>query len=340
MAHATWLHLVAAQKLGTGYHAAGMRASGDCVTPPATVAALRPLTQRQRRALLVGAIVAAAAFLGLALLVRSAGLIPLDAEVQQVVQGQRSSIYERPVRMITQFGSGWVLIPAATLGCAVVAVRYRGLAMAFALTAAGTFAIMGIAKGLIGRPRPNDWGYAYPSGHVLGIVVFCGMLLYALWLFRVSRLVRMATASLSAVVVVAVAVSRLYVKSHWFTDIVGPDTRDICYATQNRQAAVRELSDHVDVLLVVGAKNSSNSNRLREIGEEVGIPSFLIASGAELPAESVRHATAVGITAGASAPDVLVEDVIEALRRLGPVEVSTMPGREEKIQFRLPAELA
>src|SRR5437588_7948710 len=88
-----------------------------------------------------------------------------------------------------------------------------------------------------------------------------------------------------------------------FNDIVGPDTRDICYATQNRQAAVRELSDHVDVLLVVGAKNSSNSNRLREIGEEVGIPSFLIANGAELPAESVRHAKAVGITAGARAPD-------------------------------------
>src|SRR5467141_342814 len=114
-----------------------------------------------------------------------------------------------------------------------------------------------------------------------------------------------------------------------YQNIVGPETRDICYATQNRQAAVRELSDHVDVLLVVGAKNSSNSNRLREIGEEVGIPSFLIANGAELPAESVRHAKAVGITAGASAPDVLVEDVIQALRRLGPVEVSTMPGREE-----------
>ncbi|HYS48581.1 MAG TPA: 4-hydroxy-3-methylbut-2-enyl diphosphate reductase [Xanthobacteraceae bacterium] len=124
-----------------------------------------------------------------------------------------------------------------------------------------------------------------------------------------------------------------------FPDLVGPDTRDICYATQNRQAAVRELSDHVDVLLVVGAKNSSNSNRLREIGEEAGIPSFLIANGDELPAESVRGAKTIGITAGASAPDILVEDVIEALRRLGPVEVSTMPGREEKIQFRLPAEL-
>jgi 4-hydroxy-3-methylbut-2-en-1-yl diphosphate reductase len=124
-----------------------------------------------------------------------------------------------------------------------------------------------------------------------------------------------------------------------FPDLVGPDTRDICYATQNRQAAVRELSNHVDVLLVVGAKNSSNSNRLREIGEEAGIPSFLIANGDEVPVESVREANTIGITAGASAPDVLVEDVIAALRRLGSVEVSTMPGREEKIQFRLPAEL-
>ena len=124
-----------------------------------------------------------------------------------------------------------------------------------------------------------------------------------------------------------------------FPDLVGPDTRDICYATQNRQAAVRELSNHVDVLLVVGAKNSSNSNRLREIGEEAGIPSYLIANGDELPADSVREAGTIGITAGASAPDILVDDVIAALRRIGPVEVSTMPGREEKIQFRLPAEL-
>jgi len=125
-----------------------------------------------------------------------------------------------------------------------------------------------------------------------------------------------------------------------FTDIVGPETRDICYATQNRQSAVRDLSGLVDVILVVGAKNSSNSNRLREIGEEAGVPSYLIADGGELRAGWVKDARAVGITAGASAPEVLVEDVIAALRRLGPVEVSTLPGREEHIAFRLPAELA
>ncbi len=125
-----------------------------------------------------------------------------------------------------------------------------------------------------------------------------------------------------------------------FTDIMGPDIRDICYATQNRQTAIRELSKHVDVILVVGAKNSSNSNRLREIGADAGVPSYLIADGSELVGDWVRVAKAVGISAGASAPEVLVEDVIDALRRLGPVEVSTLSGREENIQFRLPAELA
>ena len=125
-----------------------------------------------------------------------------------------------------------------------------------------------------------------------------------------------------------------------FTDIVGPEMRDICYATQNRQTAVRELSKQVDIILVVGAKNSSNSNRLREIGSETGIPSYLIADGSELQSEWVRGARTVGLTAGASAPEVLVEGVIEALARLGPVEVSTLAGPDETIEFRLPAELA
>jgi 4-hydroxy-3-methylbut-2-en-1-yl diphosphate reductase len=124
-----------------------------------------------------------------------------------------------------------------------------------------------------------------------------------------------------------------------FTDIVGPETRDICYATQNRQSAVRELSKLVDVILVVGATNSSNSNRLREIGSEEGVPSYLIADGSELDPQWLTGAATVGITAGASAPEVLVDDVIKSLRRLGPVDVSVLPGREENIEFRLPAEL-
>ena len=125
-----------------------------------------------------------------------------------------------------------------------------------------------------------------------------------------------------------------------FSDLIGPEIRDICYATQNRQAAVRQLSALVDVLLVLGAKNSSNSTRLREIGTEAGIPSYLIADRSELQREWVKAARVVGITAGASAPEILVEAVIEALGCLGPVEVSTLSGRQETAEFRLPEELA
>jgi 4-hydroxy-3-methylbut-2-enyl diphosphate reductase len=124
-----------------------------------------------------------------------------------------------------------------------------------------------------------------------------------------------------------------------FNDIIGPDINDICYATQNRQTAVRELARMADVILVVGATNSSNSNRLREIGVEAGVPSYLIADGSGLDPSWVNDAAVVGITAGASAPESLVEDVLAALRRLGPIEVSVLPGIEEKVEFRLPAEL-
>ena len=102
-----------------------------------------------------------------------------------------------------------------------------------------------------------------------------------------------------------------------FTDVEGPDVSDICYATQNRQSAVRELCEAVDVLLVVGSRNSSNSNRLREIGVENGVPSYLIADGSELDPAWLHGVKTVGLTAGASAPEELVLDVIEALRRHG-----------------------
>jgi 4-hydroxy-3-methylbut-2-enyl diphosphate reductase len=129
-----------------------------------------------------------------------------------------------------------------------------------------------------------------------------------------------------------------------FTDLVGPNVRDICYATQNRQRAVRDLCRRadlrVDVLLVVGAPNSSNSNRLREIGAECGIPSHLLADGSELDPAWVADARVVGVTAGASAPEAMVEHVIDALRALGPVEVATMDGIAEHVEFKLPAALA
>ena len=124
-----------------------------------------------------------------------------------------------------------------------------------------------------------------------------------------------------------------------FSDLQGPDVADICYATQHRQSAVRELCELVDLLLVVGSRNSSNSNRLREIGVEKGLPSHLIADGNELDPAWLTGVKTIGLTAGASAPEELVLDVIEALRRHGNVEVEQMTGVHEDIEFRLPSEL-
>jgi 4-hydroxy-3-methylbut-2-en-1-yl diphosphate reductase len=125
-----------------------------------------------------------------------------------------------------------------------------------------------------------------------------------------------------------------------FDDIVGPETTDICYATQNRQQAVRELCRIADIILVVGAKNSSNSNRLREIGKEEGVPSYLINDGSELDPAWVVDKKTIGLTAGASAPEAIVENVIAALRVINPdLEVTQMDGKKEHIEFRLPPEL-
>jgi 4-hydroxy-3-methylbut-2-enyl diphosphate reductase len=124
-----------------------------------------------------------------------------------------------------------------------------------------------------------------------------------------------------------------------FSDVVGPDTSDICYATQHRQTAVRDLCRTVDMLLVVGASNSSNSNRLREIGLEVGVRSYLIADATAIDPAWLDGVETLGLTAGASAPEELVLDVIAALRQFGPVEVAQMNGEAENIVFRLPPEL-
>jgi 4-hydroxy-3-methylbut-2-enyl diphosphate reductase len=125
-----------------------------------------------------------------------------------------------------------------------------------------------------------------------------------------------------------------------FPSIVGPDVRDICYATQNRQQAVRDLAQEVDVILVVGSRNSSNSNRLREIGEELGRPAYLIDDADALRPEWFDGVERVGLTAGASAPEMLVQGVIDGLRRFGPVDVSTLAGVAEDVRFRFPAQLA
>jgi 4-hydroxy-3-methylbut-2-enyl diphosphate reductase len=124
-----------------------------------------------------------------------------------------------------------------------------------------------------------------------------------------------------------------------FPKLQAPRVEDICYATQNRQDAVKKLLEHCDALVVVGSITSSNSNRLRELGERAGIPSFLVDGPANLEREWFADRKAVGVTAGASAPEILVTQVVERLRALGAVSVRTMPGDRETVHFPLPMGL-
>ena len=124
-----------------------------------------------------------------------------------------------------------------------------------------------------------------------------------------------------------------------FPQLATPRREDICYATQNRQDAVKKLLEQCDVLLVVGSRASSNSNRLRELAERVGIPGYLIDGPADLHREWLEGKRTVGVTAGASAPEVLVQQVIEQLARWGAEPPREIVGREEQVIFALPREL-
>lgn len=124
-----------------------------------------------------------------------------------------------------------------------------------------------------------------------------------------------------------------------FPAIQGPDTKDICYATQNRQTAVKEMLPGVDVLLVVGSQNSSNSNRLAELGERAGIPSYLVDHPDQVEPQWVAGKARVGVTAGASAPEDLVQMILGRLRELGVSSVREAEGERESVVFQMPAEL-
>ena len=122
--------------------------------------------------------------------------------------------------------------------------------------------------------------------------------------------------------------------------IIGPKKDDICYATQNRQDAVKALALECDVVIVVGSPNSSNSNRLREVAQNMGVPAYMVDAAADLDPRWVLGAARVGVTAGASAPEVLVRELIERLRALGATEVREMAGITESVVFPLPKSLA
>lgn len=125
-----------------------------------------------------------------------------------------------------------------------------------------------------------------------------------------------------------------------FPDIVEPKKSDICYATQNRQDAIKILAPNCDLMLVVGSPNSSNSNRLREVAERIGIDAYLVDGAASIDPAWLVGRQRIGISAGASAPEVLVQQVIQRLKELGAVSVRTMPGLEENVAFPLPKGLS
>ncbi len=124
-----------------------------------------------------------------------------------------------------------------------------------------------------------------------------------------------------------------------FPKIAGPDIKDICYATQNRQAAVRTLASQVDLILVVGAQNSSNSNRLCEVGNDSGVPSYLVEEPSKVDPRWWEGKETIGITAGASTPEELVHDLLETLQGYIDIEIVTMDGIEEDVSFPLPHSL-
>ena len=125
-----------------------------------------------------------------------------------------------------------------------------------------------------------------------------------------------------------------------FPSIVGPKRDDICYATQNRQDAVKTLSKHCDVVIVVGSPNSSNSNRLREVAQNQGLPAYMVDNAGELDPQWLTGKTRIGVTAGASAPEILVKEVIDRLKALGAESVRDVEGIAERVTFPLPRALS
>jgi 4-hydroxy-3-methylbut-2-enyl diphosphate reductase len=124
-----------------------------------------------------------------------------------------------------------------------------------------------------------------------------------------------------------------------YPEIVGPKRDDICYATQNRQDAVKFMAPQCDVVIVVGSPNSSNSNRLREVAEHIGAQAYMVDGAADLRAEWIAGKRRIGVTAGASAPEVLVLEVIEKLRELGAANIRQLEGIQERVVFPIPKEL-
>jgi cation-transporting ATPase E len=188
---------------------------------PHVPATLRALTAAQRRALVVLALLAVVVFALGAAAVTWTPVPEVDAATKSLVQLERLPWLERPMRALSALGSGYVLFPLGGVACGLLALRHRGLALALPLIGIGAQLVTAVTKYAVGRPRPNLRAYGYPSGHALGVMVFFGLAIYALWSIDAPRAWRRLVLVLAILVTPAVAMSRLYLNAHWATDILG-----------------------------------------------------------------------------------------------------------------------
>jgi len=191
----------------------------------------RRMTPDQRRELWIIAGVAALAFLAVLVAATASMVVAVDHGTKSAVRWGRHPLLDGPMHTVTRLGSGHVQLPLAAVVCTMVWRRHRRLAQSIVVVAAGTVVGVALLKWLIGKPRPNLSTYAFPSGHVMGTLVFSGVLLYLLWVFAIGRGWRFAAAVGCALLTFAVAYSRLYVNAHWLTDVLGGMTGGIAVTT-------------------------------------------------------------------------------------------------------------
>jgi undecaprenyl-diphosphatase len=182
---------------------------------------VRILTAKQRRVVLWLGAAAALAFVALALAPESPQLGGVDVTVRALVKQAQRPELDGPMRLLSFVGSGTVIFPAAALGLAIIWTRYRRLALLLAAAAVTAGTISTLVKWLIDRPRPRLGPYSFPSGHTVSIVVFSGLFIYVLWAFGLPRPARRAAIATGVVATVGVALSRVYLGAHWFTDVAG-----------------------------------------------------------------------------------------------------------------------
>jgi membrane-associated phospholipid phosphatase len=190
---------------------------------------LHHLTARQRRVLAWVATACATLFVLLAVTAARSGASDVDQLVKTLVQADWQPAFARTMRRISLLGSGYVLFPLTVVLSLLLARRHLRLALTAPLVAGGAVIVETVAKVATGRPRPNSVAYSYPSAHVLGAMVFFGMLVYVLWALAHRRRWWQATAALSSVIVVVIAYSRLYVNAHWISDVAGGFTGGLAY---------------------------------------------------------------------------------------------------------------